>query len=153
MGGMIAQHIAARHAARVRSLTLMSTSSGRLGLPVPSASVLKLMLSRPSSRISLDAAIDYWVRLFELIGSPAYPMPRDEMVRRAEASLRRAPTGTGVARQLAAILGDGDRTAPSRCADRSAVPTMRWCRRASQIARSFPARATPSGAGATLRKR
>ncbi|MBP6078213.1 MAG: alpha/beta fold hydrolase [Xanthomonadales bacterium] len=121
MGGMIAQHIAARHAARVRSLTLMSTSSGRLGLPLPSASVLKLMLSRPSSRISLDAAIDYWVRLFELIGSPAYPMPRDEMVRRAEASLRRAPTGTGVARQLAAILGDGDRTPLLRRLD---APTL-----------------------------
>lgn len=121
MGGMIAQHIAARHAARLHSLTLMSTSSGRLGLPLPSAAVLKLMLSRPNTRISVDAAVDYWVRLFQLIGSPAYPMPRDEMVRRAEASLRRASTGAGVARQLAAIIGDGDRSAMLRKID---APTL-----------------------------
>ena len=43
------------------------------------------------------------------------------MVRRADASLRRAPTGTGVARQLAAILGDGDRTPLLRRLD---APTL-----------------------------
>ena len=110
MGGMIAQHIALRHAPRLRSLTLMSTSSGRLGLPLPAASVLRLMLTRPRTRVRVDAAIDYWVRLFERIGSPAYPMPRDELIRRAEASLRRAANGSGVSRQLAAIISDGDRS-------------------------------------------
>ncbi|MBK6726557.1 MAG: alpha/beta hydrolase [Xanthomonadales bacterium] len=110
MGGMIAQHIAHRHAARVRSLTLMSTSSGRLGLPLPAPAVLKLMWSRPRSRVSVDAAIDYWVRLFGLIGSPAWPMSREDMERRARLSLQRAPTGAGVSRQLAALIADGDRS-------------------------------------------
>ena len=110
MGGMIAQHLAHRHASRLRSLTLMSTSSGRLGLPLPAASVLRLMLSRPNTRVSVDAAIDYWVRLFGLIGSPAWPMSREDMERRARASLQRAPTGAGVSRQLAAIIADGDRS-------------------------------------------
>lgn len=121
MGGMIAQHLALRHAPRLHSLTLMSTSSGRLGLPLPAASVLRLMLSRPRRRVSVDAAIDYWVRLFERIGSPAHPMPRAELIRRAEAGLRRAATGSGVSRQLAAIIGDGDRSERLR---HLATPTL-----------------------------
>jgi pimeloyl-ACP methyl ester carboxylesterase len=36
MGGMIAQHLAARHPQRVRSLTLMMTTSGAPSLPQPS---------------------------------------------------------------------------------------------------------------------
>lgn len=121
MGGMIAQHVAARHAARVTSLTLMSTSSGRLGLPLPSSTVLQLMLSRPNQRISLDAATTYLVRLFSAIGSPNFPTPREEMVRRARDSILRAPTGSGVARQLAAIISDGDRTPMLR---KLTVPTL-----------------------------
>ena len=121
MGGMIAQHIASRHGPRLQSLTLMSTSSGRLGLPLPSSAVLQLMLSRPSQRTSLDAATTYLVRLFSAIGSPNFPTPRDEMVRRAHASILRAPTGSGVARQLAAIISDGDRTPILR---KLAVPTL-----------------------------
>lgn len=121
MGGMVAQHIAVRHAARLQSLTLMSTSSGRLGLPLPSSKVLQLMLSRPNQRTSLEAATSYLVRLFSAIGSPNYPTPRDDMVRRAQASILRAPTGSGVARQLAAIISDGDRTPLLR---RISVPTL-----------------------------
>jgi len=121
MGGMIAQHVAARHASRVTSLTLMSTSSGRLGLPLPSSTVLQLMLSRPNQRISLDAATTYLVRLFSAIGSPNFPTPREEMVRRARDSILRAPTGSGVARQLAAIISDGDRTPMLR---KLTVPTL-----------------------------
>ena len=121
MGGMIAQHIASRHGPRLHSLTLMSTSSGRLGLPLPSSTVLQLMLSRPNQRISLDAATTYLVRLFSAIGSPNFPTPREEMVRRARDSILRAPTGSGVARQLAAIISDGDRTPMLR---KLAVPTL-----------------------------
>ena len=103
------------------SLTLMSTSSGRLGLPLPSSTVLQLMLSRPNQRISLDAATTYLVRLFSAIGSPNFPTPREEMVRRARDSILRAPTGSGVARQLAAIISDGDRTPMLR---KLTVPTL-----------------------------
>ena len=121
MGGMIAQHMAVRHAPRLQSLTLMSTSSGRLGLPLPSSKVLQLMLSRPGQRTSLDAATTYLVRLFSAIGSPNFPTPREEMLRRARDSLLRAPAGAGVARQLAAIISDGDRTPLLR---RIAAPTL-----------------------------
>ena len=110
MGGMISQHFAARHAARVASLTLLATSSGRLGLPLPRAPVLRIMLTRPKTPVTMDDAVDYLVRLFSTIGSPGFPMSRDEIAQRARASVERAPAGNGVLRQLAAIMADGDRS-------------------------------------------
>ena len=47
MGGMIAQRVAARYPERVRSLTLMMTSSGARRLPGPSLKVRGAMISRP----------------------------------------------------------------------------------------------------------
>ena len=47
MGGMIAQHLAARHPKRVKSLTLMMTSSGARHLPGPTMKVRAAMLGRP----------------------------------------------------------------------------------------------------------
>jgi pimeloyl-ACP methyl ester carboxylesterase len=109
MGGMIAQHLAARHARKVRSLTLMATSSGRLGLPLPHRRVLAVARSRPSGAHTPEQAAEYSVRLFGVIGSPRYPTPREDLYARALASARRAPAGAGVLRQFAAIVADGDR--------------------------------------------
>lgn len=109
MGGMIAQHLAARHPAQVSSLTLIATSSGRLGLPPPRPRVLRHMLGRPRGRVSVEAACDYMVTLFGMIGSPGYPLAVEDMRQRALASVLRAPTGSSIGRQLAAIIGDGSR--------------------------------------------
>ena len=109
MGGMIAQHLAARHPRQVRSLTLLATSSGRLGLPLPSPRVLRVARTRPGAGHTPEDAAEYSVRLFATIGSPRYPTPRETLYARALAAARRAPAGAGVQRQMAAILADGDR--------------------------------------------
>jgi pimeloyl-ACP methyl ester carboxylesterase len=109
MGGMIAQHLAARHPALVRSLTLMATTSGRLGLPLPRPRVMAVARTRPRGAHTPEHAADYAVRLFEVIGSPRYPTPSGELRERALAAARRAPAGAGVVRQFAAILADGER--------------------------------------------
>jgi pimeloyl-ACP methyl ester carboxylesterase len=109
MGGMIAQHIAAAHGERVKSLTLMMTTSGARRLPQPRLEVRRALLSRPDGH-GPEAVARHLQRILELIGSPAY---RDEPARvyaRVLASVQRAYRPAGTARQLLAIAADGDRT-------------------------------------------
>jgi pimeloyl-ACP methyl ester carboxylesterase len=113
MGGMIAQHLAARYPGRVKSLTLMMTSSGARHLPGPSMKVRAAMLGRPSkpSRVGdLSALIDYYVRLYRLIGSPGFPSEDAVIAARVEGWLRRFNNPASNLRQLAAIAADGDRS-------------------------------------------
>ena len=105
MGGMIAQQFALRHPQRLLSLGLLASSSGRLGLPLPHRRVLQLLRSRPSATDEI-AAVDYIDRLFEALGSPAFPTPAEQRRARALQAVRRAPTGRSSERQLAAILAD-----------------------------------------------
>jgi pimeloyl-ACP methyl ester carboxylesterase len=109
MGGMIGQHLAARHAARVRSLTLMMTSTGARHLPRPRLEVQKALLSRPEGR-GAEAIAQHLMRVFRLIGSPGYPQDPERLQQRMLASVKRAYRPAGTARQLAAIVADGDRT-------------------------------------------
>jgi len=110
MGGMIAQHFAHRHPQQTSSLTLMCTSSGRMGLPPPRALVMQQLLKRPRRAVSSEAAVTYMVNLLRIIGSPAYPTDAADLGNRSRAALKRASSGNGMTRQLAAILNDGDRS-------------------------------------------
>ena len=110
MGGMIAQHLAARHPQRVRSLTLMMTTSGARHLPQPSLKVRLALMSRPADPRSVDSIVDHFVKLYGEIGSPAYPAPAQELRARIAASVRRSYRPAATVRQLAAILADGDRS-------------------------------------------
>ncbi len=110
MGGMIAQHLAARHPQRVRSLTLMMTTTGSRRLPQPSLRVRGALLSRPDSS-SPAALVAHLEKLLGLIGSPAYPPDRERLRQRLDETVRRAFRPAGTARQIAAIAADGDRSA------------------------------------------
>ena len=110
MGGMIAQHLAAGAPSRVASLTLMMTTSGSRRLPKPTLRVRRELMSRPMGP-GADAAMAWVQRLFGVIGSPAYPMRPERMRERAQASVQRAWHPAGSARQLLAIVADGDRSA------------------------------------------
>ena len=109
MGGMIAQHLAARHADRVPSLTLLMTSSGSRRLPQPRAHVRRALLKRPASARP-DDVVAHLERLFHLIGSPDYRPDPAAFRARMEASVDRAWRPAGTARQLTAVAADGDRT-------------------------------------------
>jgi len=110
MGGMIAQHLAAQHPQRVKSLTLMMTTTGSRRLPQPSLRVRGALLSRPDSN-SPAALVAHLERLLGVIGSPAYPPERQRLQQRLEETVRRAFRPAGTARQIAAIAADGDRSA------------------------------------------
>ena len=110
MGGMIAQQIGVRHPDRVKSLTLMMTSTGARKLPGPSLKVRSALMSRPKDPTDIESVIAHYVALYQLIGSPGYP-PADGYVRsRLQMSVRRSYRPAGTARQMVAIAADGDRS-------------------------------------------
>ena len=111
MGGMIAQHMALRHRGSVRSLTLMMTSSGARRLPGPSMKVRAAMMSRPKDAGDMAAIVAYYVRLYRLIGSPAYPESDHDIAQRIQGWVHRAYRPAANLRQLMAVAADGDRSA------------------------------------------
>jgi proline iminopeptidase len=110
MGGMIAQIVAARYPQRVRSLTSIMSSSGRRGLPGPTAAVRSAMMQRPANPRDIEDVIRQSVKTFRAIGSPGYPIPDDILHAMVGRAARRNLCVAGVARQLVAILANGDRS-------------------------------------------
>ena len=111
MGGMIAQQLAVRHPRRVKSLTLIMTSSGSRRLPGPSLKVRGAMISRPADPNSVQSVIEHYVKLYKLIGSPGYPASDAYLHERLGLSVRRSYRPQGTARQMVAIAADGNRSA------------------------------------------
>src|SRR4029453_8781159 len=87
MGGMIAQHMARIAADRIKSLTLMMTSSGARNLPAASLKVRGALISRPPSR-TVEGIVEHYVKLYALIGSPAYPSAPSGLRERFTVSVR-----------------------------------------------------------------
>ena len=110
MGGMIAQVAGYRHPERVRSLALLSTSSGNRITSFPRLRAMAALLAKPARTRS--EFIDNTMRTFEVIGSPDYPRdPEQEREFREVlgATWDRGQHAAGVARQLHAITCSGDR--------------------------------------------
>jgi pimeloyl-ACP methyl ester carboxylesterase len=110
MGGMIAQHMAASWPSRLSSLTLMMTSSGSRRLPGPSMKVRGALIARPPDPKALDKIVAHYVKLYRLIGSPAYPASEGYMHELFTVAVKRSYRPGGTARQMVAIVADGDRS-------------------------------------------
>jgi pimeloyl-ACP methyl ester carboxylesterase len=113
MGGMVAQHLGFAHAGRVKSLTLMMTTSGHRGLPAPSLQVRRALMSRPRRGATpaqkLENIIDHYVSLYGVIGSPGYPAPPEVLRQRIAVGVKRSYRPQAVLRQLVAIAADSHR--------------------------------------------
>ncbi len=120
MGGMIAQHVAAKHAERCLSFTQIFSTTGNPGLPPARKEALQALVTRPKSQ---DEAVlvDHGMMLARTIGSPGYPADEERLRERTTASLRRSFYPEGPTRHLAAILADGDRRSMVRGIS---VPTL-----------------------------
>ncbi len=108
MGGMIAQHLASAHPQRVKSLTLMMTSSGARGLPRARPQVQRALLSRPRGRGD-EAVAAHLQHIFELIGSPAY---RGDPARTARAGAGQRAARLPPGRHGAPVAGHRRRRRP-----------------------------------------
>src|SRR3546814_312280 len=108
MGGMISQHIAARYPERILSLTSVMSTTGNRRLPRARKEAMQVLANRPMSG-DKEALIAYSVNAARVIGSPGYPSAEDRLQARVRADFERGWYPQGVARQMAAIVADGDR--------------------------------------------
>ena len=108
MGGMIAQRVALAAPHRVLSLTSIMSSSGARHLPGPRSHVLRALLSRPNGH-SEQAIVDHYIKLFKVIGSPAFPLDETALRERILISTRRSFHPAGTVRQITAVAADAGR--------------------------------------------
>lgn len=109
MGGMIAQITAAEHPARVATLTSIMSTSGARWLPQGKLKALMRLGMRPPST-DREVMLDHYATTLKIIGSPGFPMSRDERRERAAIGLDRAYYPEGSGRQMMAVMASGPRT-------------------------------------------
>jgi pimeloyl-ACP methyl ester carboxylesterase len=108
MGGMISQYLAALFPERVLSLTSIMSSSGAPGLPDAKPAVFRALLARPkSSRV--EDIVAHYVKLFGVIGSPAFPVEPQMLKNRIRFGIERSYHPEGTMRQMLAIAADTTR--------------------------------------------
>lgn len=107
MGGMIAQSLAIRHPQRVLSLTSIYSTTGNPHLPQPKPEVMGLLLTPPPQ--GREPFIEFNLKLFRALTGPRFGFD-EEWVRNLMArAYDRALCPQGEARQLVAILTQGNR--------------------------------------------
>ncbi|EDL49589.1 probable hydrolase [Erythrobacter sp. SD-21] len=120
MGGMIAQHVAAKYPERCLSFTQIFSTTGNPKLPPARKEALQALVTRPSSDEE-DALVEHGIMLARTIGSPGYPTPDKRLRERTLTNVRRSFYPEGPTRHLSAIVADGDRRAMLR---EITVPTL-----------------------------
>lgn len=114
MGGMICQLVAANHPERVRSATLIMTSTNSPRLPMPKSALIWRLAgvgAKGHDEASVVArSLDFW----KAIQSPGFP-PREQEVRdRIVRDYRRSYHPAGILRQTRAILATGSLSSATR---------------------------------------
>lgn len=107
MGGMIAQILAGKYPARVRSLGVIFSSTNQALLPPPNPSAIAPLMKGPGKQASESELVAHSVKLFSVIGSPAYPAPLAEREAFARRLYQRSYHPAGVKRQFTAVLSSG----------------------------------------------
>ncbi|MGZ4438185.1 MAG: alpha/beta fold hydrolase [Nocardioides sp.] len=119
MGGMIVQTMAVGRPDRVRSLTSIMSTTGRRTVGWQDPRLLPLLLARRNR--TREAYVAQSARLWKIIGSPLYPDTTEAVRDRAGETWDRGVSAAGVARQMAAIVAQPDR---SRSLRSLRVPTL-----------------------------
>jgi pimeloyl-ACP methyl ester carboxylesterase len=109
MGGMIAQTLAIHHPERVKTLVSIMSTTGDRSVGYGQPETLKLMSERsPTDR---QENIEHGVRVWHKLRSPGFSLDEALVRTRIGSNFDRSFCPEGVARQLAALLGQPDRTA------------------------------------------
>jgi proline iminopeptidase len=108
LGGMIAQVMASRHPARVKSLTAIMSSSGNPFVSMARPAALRAILHRPADPGDPASVAAHLVKVFEVIGSREFPVDAAAMRAQCERAAKRGYDTHGTARQMIAMLATGD---------------------------------------------
>lgn len=109
MGGMIAQHVAARHPGLTRSLISVMSSSGDPSLPGPTPEAAAMLVATPDPPDDRDANVELGVKARHVFGSPGFREPEENVRAECAAAFDRSRHPDGVTRQLIAVLADSPR--------------------------------------------
>jgi len=109
MGGMIAQLVAANHPEKVLSLTSIMSTTGNPAVPPATAEAMQVLTTRLPADTPMDALVDHGVKTQSVIGSPIYSYDTPVERTRIRTGLERSIYPPGFARQMAAIVANGDR--------------------------------------------
>jgi pimeloyl-ACP methyl ester carboxylesterase len=121
MGGMIAQLLAIDHAHKVSTLTSIFSTTGNRRLPPPRKEAMNALLNRAPAYATLEQVIPFGLNVARAIGSPAYPASEERLRANITRDFHRSFFPEGAARQLCAIIDDGDRRARLK---RVTAPTL-----------------------------
>jgi pimeloyl-ACP methyl ester carboxylesterase len=108
MGGMIAQTVAIRHHAKLRSFISIMSTTGDPSVPAARPEAMEVLLAPPPD--GRDAAIEAEVATHRIIGSTGFPFDEDRIRKRSARVYDRCFYPQGRVRQMAAIVAHGDRT-------------------------------------------
>ena len=137
MGGMIAQIFAARFPERAKTLAVIFSSNNSAFLPPPAPRALLALLKGPPPNSPREVIIDNAVRVSNIIGSPRYRMPVEQIRADAAEGYDRNYYPQGVARHFGAVMGSGSLARYDR---RIVAPTVVIHGRADKLMRTFGGR-------------
>ena len=109
MGGMIAQLVAVNYPERVLSLTSIMSTTGNPALPRSTPEAGAVLMQRPPEGADLDALVEHGMKAARVVGSPGFPFDEADQRARLRADIERSTYPVGFARQMAAVMADGDR--------------------------------------------
>lgn len=109
MGGMIAQLVAANHPDRALSLTSIMSTTGNPALPQAKPEAMEVLMAPAASAGDLEAIVARGMKAWSTIGSPGYRTDEKTLREWVLRDARRSFYPVGTARQMAAIVANGDR--------------------------------------------
>ena len=108
MGGMIVQTMAIEQPGRVRSLTSIMSTLGKKTVGWQHPSLLPQLIGKRAA--GREAYVASSAKMWQLIGSPGFPLDEAKGRARAEETFDRGVSASGVMRQMLAILNQPNRS-------------------------------------------
>lgn len=119
MGGAIGQEMAINFAPRLRTFTSIMATTGDPSLPQAKPEALAVLMAPPPK--TKEEYVQSFLRNWQVLRGPGFLDDDARDPARADANFARGLNPAGVARQLAAIIASGNRTAALQ---KVAVPTL-----------------------------